>query len=165
MRKKIASLTLAAVLLFGTLISSVSVIPAQAASDDVITIRVCNWEEYIDEGGWGDDELIDLESGDIFGENALYEDFEEWYYETYGQRVYVEYSCFGTNEELYNMLTLGDEFDLVCPSEYMIMKLMTEDKLVPYSDDFFDEENEYNYYIRNVYHKPREEREGTSKDT
>ena len=150
MRKKIASLTLAAALLFGTLINTVSVLPVQAASDDVITIRVCNWEEYIDEGGWGDDELIDLESGDIFGENALYEDFEEWYYETYGQRVHVEYSCFGTNEELYNMLTLGDEFDLVCPSEYMIMKLMTEDKLVPYSDDFFDEENELNFYIRNV---------------
>ncbi len=150
MRKKIASLTLAAALLFGTLINTVSVLPVQAASDDVITIRVCNWEEYIDEGGWDEEELIDLESGDIFGENALYEDFEEWYYETYGQRVHVEYSCFGTNEELYNMLTLGDEFDLVCPSEYMIMKLMTEDKLVPYSDEFFDEENELNYYIRNV---------------
>ena len=91
-------------------------------------------------------EVIDLESGDIFGENALYEDFEEWYYETYGQRVKVEYSCFGTNEELYNMLTLGDKFDLVAPSEYMIMKLMTEDRLVPYSEDFFDEDNELNYY-------------------
>ena len=48
------------------------------------------------------------------------------------------------------MLTLGDEFDLVCPSEYMIMKLMSEDWLVPYSDEFFDETNENNYYVRNV---------------
>ncbi len=131
------------------LASSIGVIPARAA-DDVLTIRVCNWEEYIDEGGWEEDEVIDLESGDIFGEAALYEEFENWYYENYGQRVRVEYSCFGTNEELYNMLTLGDKFDLVCPSEYMIMKLMSEERLVPYSDDFFDEDNELNYYIRNV---------------
>ena len=142
---KLIALACSGILLAGI----VPAIPAQAA-EDVITIRVCNWEEYIDEGGWDEDEVIDLESGDIFGENALYEDFEEWYYETYGQRVKVEYSCFGTNEELYNMLTLGDEFDLVAPSEYMIMKLMSEGRLVPYSDEFFDEENEYNYYIRNV---------------
>ena len=79
------------------LAGSFGVIPAKAA-DDVLTIRVCNWEEYIDEGGWGDDEVIDLESGDIFGETALYEEFEDWYYENYGKRVHVEYSCFGTNE-------------------------------------------------------------------
>ena len=35
------------------------------AADDTIVIRVCNWEEYIDEGEWGEDEVIDLESGDI----------------------------------------------------------------------------------------------------
>ena len=125
-------------------------VSAQSVRDDVITLRVCNWEEYMDLGDWDEEEIIDLDSGDIFGERALYEEFEDWYYENYGQRVKVEYSCFGTNEELYNMLTLGDEFDLVCPSEYMIMKLMAEDWLLPYSDDFYDEENDRNYYIRNV---------------
>ena len=123
---------------------------AKTSQDDVITLRVCNWEEYMDLGDWDEEETIDLESGDIFGERALYEEFEDWYYEHYGQKVKVEYSCFGTNEELYNMLTLGDEFDLVCPSEYMIMKLLAEDWLVPYSDDFFDEKDPDNYYIRNV---------------
>jgi len=120
------------------------------ASDDVITLRVCNWEEYMDLGEWGEDEIINLDSGDIFGEKALYEEFEDWYYETYGQKVEVEYSCFGTNEELYNMLTLGDVYDIVCPSEYMIMKLMNEDMLVPYSDEFFDTTDTNNYYARNV---------------
>lgn len=118
--------------------------------DQVITLRVCNWEEYIDEGDWEEDEVIDLDSGDIFGENSLVDDFEEWYYETYGRRVEVEYSCFGTNEELYNMLTIGDEYDLVCPSDYMIMKLMSENRLEPYSDRFFDESDENNYYIKGV---------------
>lgn len=115
-----------------------------------VTLRVCNWEEYIDLGDWDEEETINLESGDIIGENSMVEDFEEWYYETYGVRVHVEYSNFGTNEDLYNMLTLGDVYDLVCPSEYMIMKLMSEGQLVPLSDGFFDESNEYNYYIKGV---------------
>ena len=121
------------------------------AEEDVITLRVCNWEEYIDEGDWDpEEETIDLPSGDILGENSMVEDFEEWYYETYGRRVKVEYSCFGTNEELYNMLNIGDVYDLVCPSEYMIMKLMKRGDLEPYSEDFFDEKVEENYYIRGV---------------
>lgn len=121
------------------------------AEDDVVVLRVCNWEEYIDEGGWDEDEAIDLSDDQIiFGENDMITDFEEWYYETYGIKVEVEYSCFGTNEDLYNMLTLGDVYDLVCPSDYMIMKLMTEGALVPFSDEFFDESDEYNYYIKGL---------------
>lgn len=123
--------------------------PVQAQGDEVV-LRICNWEEYIDLGDWDEDEVIDLESGDIFGENPMVEDFEEWYEETYGKQVKVEYSTFGTNEDLYNMLTIGDVYDLVCPSEYMIMKLMAEDQVVPLSDEFFDTDNEYNYYINGV---------------
>ena len=120
------------------------------STNEKVVLRICNWEEYIDLGDWGEDEVIDLESGDIFGENSMVSDFQDWYRETYGKEVQVEYSTFGTNEDLYNMLTLGDEYDLVCPSEYMFMKLMAEDMLVPLSDSFFDEENEYNYYTRGV---------------
>ena len=116
-----------------------------------VTLRVCSWEEYIDEGGWDEDEAMELDNGTtIFGENSMVEDFENWYYENYGVKVDVQYSCFGTNEDLYNMLTLGDVYDLVCPSEYMIMKLMSENKLEPLSDGFFDENNDKNYYINGV---------------
>lgn len=118
--------------------------------DRKVVLRVCNWEEYIDLGEWEEDEVIDLESGDIFGENSLVSDFEAWYLDTYGKEVEVEYSTFGTNEDLYNMITLGDVYDLVCPSEYMFMKMIAEDMLVPLSDAFFDETNEYNYYMRGV---------------
>ena len=148
---------LAGMLLLIFMFSAVSVfLPSgaeqvQAAEDtQEVVLRVCNWEEYIDEGDWDDDEVIDLDSGDILGENSMIEDFEEWYYETYGIKVTVEYSTFGTNEDLYSMLTLGDVYDLVCPSEYMFMKLMADDALVPLSDDFFDTSNEYNYYINGV---------------
>ena len=115
-----------------------------------VTLRICNWEEYIDLGDWDEDETIGLDSGDIIGENSMMDDFAEWYYETYGIRVKIEYSTFGTNEDLYNMLTLGDTYDLVCPSEYMIMKLMTENQLVPLSEEFFDASNQNNYYINGV---------------
>ena len=122
----------------GTFAAPLTTMAAAKDMEKPVVLRVCNWEEYIDEGGWEDDELIDLPSEDIFGENSLVSDFEEWYYETYGVPVKVEYSTFGTNEELYSQLNLGNEYDLVCPSDYMIMKLMKENKLEPLSDEFFD---------------------------
>lgn len=111
-------------------------------------LRVYNWEEYIDEGGEGSygDDYLEL------GKNApsMIDDFEVWYEETYGERIRVEYSTFGTNEDLYNQLKLGDKYDLVCPSEYMIMKLAAEGMLEPLDEEFFDETNENNFYVNNV---------------
>ena len=123
---------------------------AGRGEDRPVILRIANWEEYIDLGDWDEEETIELESGDIIGENSMVEDFEEWYEETYGIKVKVEYSTFGTNEDLYNMLSLGDEYDLVCPSEYMIMKLMREGKVVPLSEQFFDPSVETNYYVKGV---------------
>jgi len=123
----------------------------ESEEDDVIVLRVSNWEEYMDEGDWDEEEAMDInDEVTIYGEQSLVEDYEEWFYETYGKRVRVEYSTFGTNEELYNQITLGDVYDVVCPSEYMIMKMMTEDMVLPFSDDFYDMDNENNYYVRNV---------------
>ncbi len=116
---------------------------------DVITLRVSSWEEYIDEGEW--EEAIDLDDEtQIIGENSIINDYEDWYYETYGKKVKVEYSTFGTNEELYNQITIGDVYDLVCPSDYMIEKLLREGKLLPYSKNFYDTETEENYYTKGV---------------
>ena len=147
MRKRIIT-AFASAALFMSILSPISA----AAQDDTaeVTLRICSWEEYIDLGDWDEAEAIDLESGDIIGESSVVEDFEKWYYETYGIKVNVVYSTFGTNEDLYNRLTLGDVYDLVCPSEYMIMKLMAEDALVPLSDEFFDTSDENNYYINGV---------------
>lgn len=120
---------------------------------DKVTLRIANWEEYIDEGGWDDDEAIELDDREgtvVFGENSMVEDFEQWYLDTYGVEVEVEYSTFGTNEDLYNQMTLGNEFDLVCPSEYMFMKLIAEDRLQPLSESFFDKDKEENYYVRGL---------------
>ena len=145
----VLALIAAFALLLAAVFAAAPALPASAAESELV-LRVCNWEEYIDLGDWDEEETIDLESGDIIGENPMVADFEEWYEENYGQKVRVEYSTFGTNEDLYNMLTLGDVYDLVCPSEYMIMKLMAEDRVQPLSDDFFDQDNELNYYINGV---------------
>lgn len=136
--KKILSLLSAAVLLL-------LIIPFAGCSgrDETVTLRVSNWEEYIDLGGWSEDEVIDLESGDIFGENSMIDDFTERFNATHDYNVKVEYSTFGTNEDLYNRLSLGDTYDLVCPSDYMIMKLLAEDKIEKYSEEFLNGEGGY----------------------
>lgn len=119
-----------------------------AKNNDSVVLRVCSWEEYIDLGGW--DEAIELESGDIIGENSMVDDFTEWFNSTHDFNVKVEYSTFGTNEDLYNRLSLGDVYDLVCPSDYMLMKLIAEENYVEFSDGFWDTENEDNYYANYV---------------
>ena len=115
-----------------------------------VTLRISNWEEYIDEGGWGDDEVIDLESGDIFGESSMVDDFSQWYEETYDVTVTVEYSTVGTNEGLYNMLTLGDTFDLIGPSEYMFTRLFEEGRVRELSEGFHDPDVPHNYYAQGL---------------
>lgn len=104
---------------------------------DGITLRVCNWEEYIDEG----------DGGEV---NSMVDDFTAWFNSGHDFKVKVEYSTFGTNEDLYNRLKLGDEYDLVCPSDYMIMKLLAEGACLDYSDEFWDKQSPENYYANSV---------------
>lgn len=121
-----------------------------AIQNETVVLNIGNWEEYIDEGGWAADEAIDLDSETITSENGLISDFEDWYYKTYGKHVKVEYSTFGTNEDLYSKLILGETYDVVCPSEYMFMKLIKENRIQPLSNSFFDKSNKYNYYAKGV---------------
>ncbi len=128
-----------------------------ASSQKDVVLRVCSWEEYVDLGGWKDDERIEIENsfadnpeGGVFGENSMVDDFTEWFNENHDYNIRVEYSTFGTNEDLYNRLSLGDVYDLVCPSDYMMMKLIAENACVDYSDGFWDTEREENYYAKYV---------------
>ena len=129
-----------------------------ANNEKEVVLRVCSWEEYIDLGGWKDDERIDIynsfneenpEDG-VFGKNSMVDDFTEWFNKNHDYDIRVEYSTFGTNEDLYNRLSLGDVYDLVCPSDYMIMKLLSENACVDYSDEFWDTSKEENYYAKYV---------------
>ena len=64
------------------LVTLCCLLPVSAGADDVVVLRICNWEEYIDEGkGWEEENeetkqeepvIIDLESGDICGHVDLF---------------------------------------------------------------------------------------------
>lgn len=128
------------------------------SAESSVVLRVSNWEEYIDLGGWDEEERIDVENPyasegneGILGVNSMIDDFTGWFNATHDYNVKVEYSTFGTNEDLYNRLSLGDRYDLVCPSDYMIMKLLDENKLLAYSEEFLSESSAgNNYYTQNV---------------
>ena len=101
-------------LLFACMLAVLTLTGCGRDDENVIVLRVNSWEEYIDEGDWEAGEEIELEDGRvIFSETGIVEDFEKWFYETYGMNVRVEYSTFGTNEELYNQMTMGDTYELV----------------------------------------------------
>ena len=149
-------LRISALLTAGLMLAGTFALTGCTDSEETVVLRIANWEEYIDEGGWDNDEAIDIENpytdeDYIIGENSVLDDFAEWFNsQDYGFKVKVEYSTFGTNEDLYNQLSLGDMYDLVCPSDYMIMKLNAEGALQEYSDEFFDTNIETNYYIKGV---------------
>ena len=140
--KRIASVALSFLFLLPAMLS----LSACKGKADVV-LRVFSWEEYIDEGGEGSYVYDVLEKKDA---PSVIEDFEAWYEEVYHETVRVEYTTFGTNEDMYNKLLLGKEYDLLCPSDYMIMKLNAEGRIVPYDEDFFNPAIEENYYVRNV---------------
>ena len=83
---------------------------------DVITLNVYNWGEYISDGS---DDLMDV--------NAAFE-------EKYGVRV--NYKTYESNESMYTLLESGAaEYDIVIPSDYMIGKMIQEDMLAKLNFD------------------------------
>lgn len=124
-------------------------------------LRIASWDEYIDMGGelyLGDDpDLVDfrewyfdLTGIDLTKTKPIYEEFEEWYNETYHKNLKVEYIALQDNETMYNKIKMGDKYDLLCPSEYMAMKLQAENKIIPFENDFFNADlpgNDYAKYV------------------
>ncbi len=145
MKKRILSILAAALLLLPTL----TALSGCGAKNADVVLKVYSWAEYIDEGGEGSYQN-DIEEFDKKDAHHILDDFEAWYEEAYGESIRVDYATFGTNEDMYNEIVLGNEYDLLCPSDYMIMKLAAEDRIVPYDESFFDETNPNNYYVRNV---------------
>lgn len=90
--------------------SSASSQGGSSDSEDAGEVYVYNWGEYIDE------EVIDM--------------FEE---ET---GIHVVYDMFETNEEMYPIIEAGARtYDAVCPSDYMIQKMIENDLLAEINFD------------------------------
>ena len=110
-------------LLLLLLVTLPGVLSSCASMDPVKKLYVYNWGEY-----------MSLENGE--DEVPLNHEFEDWYYETYGERIEVVYSVFSSNEEMYAKLRNGSsKIDLIIPSEYMIERLIEEDMLMPLDFD------------------------------
>ena len=93
-----------------------------SAADREHTLKVYNWADYIDE-------------------NVLSE-FEEWYKEQTGEEVEIIYQLFDINEIMLAKIERGKEdFDVVCPSEYIIERMLRNNLLLPIDKDFGDTPN------------------------
>lgn len=111
MTKKIFSFCMALML-------ALSLCLTGCGGSDVLTLNVYNWGEYISDGSEG--------SIDVIAE------FEDWYMQTYGEEVRVNYSTFSSNEDMYNKISTGAvSYDVVFPSDYMIARMAQEDMLLP----------------------------------
>ena len=82
-------------------------------------LKVYNWADYIDE--------------ELIGE------FEQWYEEQTGEKVEIIYQTFDINETMLSKIELGHEdYDVVCPSDYIIERMLRNDLLLPIDRDFGD---------------------------
>ena len=100
---------------------------AGCSEDREHILKVYNWADYIDE------ELID--------------EFEVWYEEQTGEPVKIIYQTFDINETMLSKIELGHEdYDVVCPSDYIIERMLANDLLLPLERDFGDTPD----YIGNV---------------
>ena len=135
-RKKLVPISLIACI-------SLQLLPLSACSKDneENVLRVASWDEYIDEGG---------ADSYVAGSRALYEEFQDWYKQTHGKEIIVDYVPIQDNETMYNKIKMGDSYDILCPSEYMCMKLAEEGYLQKFPVAFFDKTKENNYYSQYV---------------
>ena len=80
-------------------------------------LKVYNWADYIDE--------------------EVLTEFPAWYKEQTGEDIRIIYQVFDINEIMLTKIERGQEdFDLVCPSEYIIERMLKKDLLLPISRNF-----------------------------
>ena len=103
-------------------------------------LKVYNWSDYIDE--------------------SVIEDFEAWYEEQTGEPIHVIYQTFDINETMLSKIKMGGEdFDVVCPSDYIIEQMLQEDLLIPHEiDETFPDSLNYvrqylSPYVRSMFDK------------
>ena len=108
------------------------------AEDRSQVLKVYNWSDYIDE------EVIP--------------EFEAWYEEQTGEKVKVIYQTFDINETMLSKIEKGHEdYDVVCPSDYIIERMLRSDLLLPLDRNFgstpnYIDEN-LSPYIRSCFDK------------
>ncbi len=133
MKKKIipviSVLTLSLVTPLAVSTTSISEVKAEEVVNDQVTLRVKNMGDYI---------YVHEEDGDA---PDLIHQFESWMKEnTKYKNVKVAYETTDTNETLLTELQTGKAaYDLICPSDYMIQKMIREDLIEKLDASYRDE--------------------------
>ena len=82
------------------------------AEDRSNVLKVYNWSDYIAEG--------------------VMDDFKSWYKEQTGENIDVIYMTFDVNEAMLSKIEKGHEdYDVVCPSDYIIERMLDKGLLLP----------------------------------
>jgi len=80
-------------------------------------LKIYNWGDYIDED--------------------VLTDFPKWYKEQTGEEVRIIYQVFDINEIMLTKIERGHEdFDLICPSEYILERMLRKNLLLPIDRNF-----------------------------
>ncbi|WP_293716215.1 ABC transporter substrate-binding protein [uncultured Parabacteroides sp.] len=80
-------------------------------------LKIYNWADYIDE--------------------EVLVEFPEWYKEQTGEDIRIIYQVFDINEIMLTKIERGHEdFDLICPSEYIIERMLKKKLLLPIDRNF-----------------------------
>ena len=97
-------------------------------TDRAHQLKVLNWADYIDE---------DVKTN-----------FEQWYFDQTGEKVQLVYETFDINETALTKIEIGHEdYDVFCPSEYIIERMLKKDLLLPIRKELIADSI---YYFDNI---------------
>ena len=104
------------------------VLSACTGTDRAHQLKVLNWADYINE---------DVKTN-----------FEQWYFEQTGEKVQLVYETFDINETALTKIEVGHEdYDVFCPSEYIIERMLKKDLLIPIQKELIPDSI---YYFDNI---------------
>jgi spermidine/putrescine transport system substrate-binding protein len=88
-------------------------------------LKIYNWADYIDED--------------------LLTEFPKWYKEQTGEDIHIVYQVFDMTEVMYTKIALGKEdFDLVCPTQAIIERMLKNHMLLPFQRNLEKTPNYFN---------------------
>ena len=106
--------------LFTVLAAAIMLCSCMQNRDQIL--KVYNWSDYIDE--------------------SVIPEFEQWYEEQTGLKIKVIYQTFDVNETMLSKIEKGHEdFDVICPSDYIIERMLQNHLLLPIDRNFGETPN------------------------
>ena len=110
------------------ILAALSAVLLSCSSNRDQILKVYNWSDYIDE--------------------SVLPEFEAWYKAQTGEDIKVVYQTFDVNETMLSKIEKGrEDYDVVCPSDYIIERMLNEGLLLPL--DFASLPDSINYIAHN----------------